>query len=121
MTGMALAPADEDTLLADSVSRALLVVLDRLSPAQRVAFVLHDVFTLPFEAIAAVLERSPAAAKKLACERARRPVDTNPPYGRARQTRRGLFGGLAWGRYRHARSTASSRCGAHGRSRAGCR
>ncbi|OBG24557.1 sigma-70 family RNA polymerase sigma factor [Mycobacterium sp. 852002-51057_SCH5723018] len=62
----ASAPADEDALLADSVSRALLVVLDRLSPAQRVAFVLHDVFAMPFENIAAVLDRSPAAAKKLA-------------------------------------------------------
>jgi RNA polymerase sigma-70 factor (ECF subfamily) len=60
------APADEDVLLAGSVSAALLVVLDRLSPAQRVAFVLHDVFALPFETIARLLDRSPAAAKKLA-------------------------------------------------------
>lgn len=59
-------PADEDTLLAESVSRALLVVLDRLSPAQRVAFVLHDVFAVPFDAIADLLNRSPEAAKKLA-------------------------------------------------------
>lgn len=58
--------ADEHTLLADSISRALLVVIDRLSPAQRVAFVLHDVFAVPFEVIAEVLDRSPAAAKKLA-------------------------------------------------------
>jgi RNA polymerase sigma-70 factor (ECF subfamily) len=64
--GMVSGPADEDVLLADSVSRALLVVLDRLSPAQRVAFVLHDVFGLPFEAIGDLLDRSPAAAKKLA-------------------------------------------------------
>ncbi|CAM4456737.1 RNA polymerase sigma factor SigJ [Mycobacterium basiliense] len=63
---MVAAPADEDTLLADSVSRALLVVLDQLSPAQRVAFVLHDVFAIPFETIAALLDRSPTAAKKLA-------------------------------------------------------
>jgi RNA polymerase sigma factor (sigma-70 family) len=60
------AGADEQTLLADSVSRALLVVVDRLSPAQRVAFVLHDVFAVPFETIAEVLGRSPDAAKKLA-------------------------------------------------------
>jgi RNA polymerase sigma factor (sigma-70 family) len=59
-------PADEDALLADSVSRALLVVFDRLSPAQRVAFVLHDIFAVPFETIAGLLGRSPAAAKKLA-------------------------------------------------------
>jgi RNA polymerase sigma factor (sigma-70 family) len=64
--GTASAPADEDAMLADSVGRALLVVLDRLSPAQRVAFVLHDVFAMPFENIAAALDRSPAAAKKLA-------------------------------------------------------
>jgi RNA polymerase sigma factor (sigma-70 family) len=64
--GMVSAPADEDVLLADSVDRALLVVLDRLSPAQRVPFVLHDVFGLPFEEIGDLLDRSPAAAKKLA-------------------------------------------------------
>ncbi|WP_025736128.1 sigma-70 family RNA polymerase sigma factor [Mycobacterium genavense] len=62
----ATAPADEDALLADSVGSAMLVVLDRLSPAQRVAFVLHDVFAMPFETIGEVLDRSPAAAKKLA-------------------------------------------------------
>jgi RNA polymerase sigma-70 factor, ECF subfamily len=60
------AGADEDVLLTDSVSRALLVVLDRLSPAQRVGFVLHDVFATPFEAIGELLNRSPDAAKKLA-------------------------------------------------------
>ena len=60
------APADEDVLLADSVGSALLVVLDRLSPAQRVAFVLHDLFAVPFETIAGLLDRSPSAAKKLA-------------------------------------------------------
>ncbi|CDO89077.1 RNA polymerase subunit sigma [Mycobacterium triplex] len=60
------AAADEDALLADSVDSAMLVVLDRLSPAQRVAFVLHDVFAMPFETIGEVLDRSPAAAKKLA-------------------------------------------------------
>jgi RNA polymerase sigma factor (sigma-70 family) len=62
----AFAGADEDALIADSVSSALLVVLDRLSPAQRVAFVLHDVFAVPFDAIGELLDRSPEAAKKLA-------------------------------------------------------
>ncbi|MGB6207062.1 sigma-70 family RNA polymerase sigma factor [Mycobacterium sp.] len=62
----ATAGADVDTLLADSVSRALLVVLDRLSPAQRVAFVLHDVFAMPFDSVGKLLDRSPQAAKKLA-------------------------------------------------------
>jgi RNA polymerase sigma-70 factor (ECF subfamily) len=66
LAGTRSAPADEEALLADSVNRALLVVLDRLSPAQRVAFVLHDVFAVPFETIAGLLDRSPAAAKKLA-------------------------------------------------------
>ena len=66
LTGSGSASADEDALLADSVNRALVVVLDRLSPAQRVAFVLHDVFAVPFETIAGLMDRSPAATKKLA-------------------------------------------------------
>lgn len=74
---LASAPADEDALLAESVSSALLVVLDRLSPAQRVAFVLHDVFAMPFEQIAAVMNRSPDAAKKLA-SRARGRLHADP-------------------------------------------
>jgi RNA polymerase sigma factor (sigma-70 family) len=77
LAGTGSATPDEDALLADSVSRALLVVLDRLSPAQRVAFVLHDVFAMPFENIAAVLDRSPAAAKKLA-SRARGRLHAGP-------------------------------------------
>ena len=71
------APADQDALLADSLNSALLVVLDRLSPEQRVAFVLHDVFAVPFETIAGLLDRSPAAAKKLA-SRARGRVRADP-------------------------------------------
>jgi RNA polymerase sigma factor (sigma-70 family) len=77
LVGTATAPAEEAALLADSVSSALLVVLDRLSPAQRVAFVLHDVFAMPFEKIAGVLDRSPAAAKKLA-SRARGRLHARP-------------------------------------------
>ncbi|MGA5351593.1 sigma-70 family RNA polymerase sigma factor [Streptomyces thermodiastaticus] len=57
---------EEEVLLADSVGVALLVVLDRLSPPERVAFVLHDLFAVPFDRIAAVLDRSLPAAKKLA-------------------------------------------------------
>lgn len=57
---------EEEAVLAESVGLALLVVLDRLSPAQRVAFVLHDLFAVPFDQIARVLDRSPTAAKKLA-------------------------------------------------------
>jgi RNA polymerase sigma-70 factor (ECF subfamily) len=62
---------EEQALLADSVGLALLVVLDTLSPTERLAFVLHDVFAVPFEEIARILDRSPAAAKQLA-SRARR-------------------------------------------------
>lgn len=80
LTGNTSASADEDALLADSVSSALLVVLDRLSPAQRVAFVLHDVFGWPFETIADLLDRSPTAAKKLA-SRARARLQAAPAAG----------------------------------------
>jgi RNA polymerase sigma-70 factor (ECF subfamily) len=62
-----------ETLLAESVGLALLVVLDTLSPAERLAFVLHDMFELPFEVIAPVVGRSPEAARQLA-SRARRRV-----------------------------------------------
>jgi RNA polymerase sigma factor (sigma-70 family) len=64
---------DEQAALADSVSFALLVVLDTLSPAERLAFVLHDMFKLPFEEIAPMVDRSPEAARQLA-SRARRRV-----------------------------------------------
>ena len=60
------ASVDDEVALAESVGRALMVVLDRLSPAQRVAFVLHDLFAVPFDDIAQLLDRSPVAAKKLA-------------------------------------------------------
>jgi RNA polymerase sigma factor (sigma-70 family) len=67
-----LQPEDE-AVLADSVGLALLVVLDALAPAERLAFVLHDMFELPFEEIAPVIGRTPAAARQLA-SRARRRV-----------------------------------------------
>jgi RNA polymerase sigma-70 factor (ECF subfamily) len=63
---MAAPAADEEVLRSEAISRALLVVLNQLSPAQRVAFVLHDVFDLPFDQIGPLLDRSPDAAKKLA-------------------------------------------------------
>jgi RNA polymerase sigma factor (sigma-70 family) len=62
-----------EALLADSVGLALLVVLETLSPAERLAFVLHDMFAVPFEEIAPLVERTPAAARQLA-SRARRRV-----------------------------------------------
>jgi RNA polymerase sigma factor (sigma-70 family) len=72
--GPAADDAPEDhAVLADSIGLALLVVLDTLSPTERLAFVLHDVFAVPFDQIARLLDRSPAAAKQLA-SRARRRV-----------------------------------------------
>ena len=64
---------EEEALRTESVSLALLVVLDTLSPAERLAFVLHDMFEVPFEEIAAMVDRSPAATRQLA-SRARRRV-----------------------------------------------
>ncbi|MEU9452190.1 sigma-70 family RNA polymerase sigma factor [Streptomyces sp. NPDC048277] len=83
------APADpeQDALLADTVGVALLVVLDTLTPAERLAFVLHDLFAVPFEEIAGILGRNPAAARQLA-SRARRRVrgpHGTPEAGPARQ------------------------------------
>jgi len=64
---------DDDAMLADSVGLALLVVLDTLTPAERLAFVLHDLFALPFDEIAPIIGRSSEAARQLA-SRARRRV-----------------------------------------------
>ncbi|MDD7814440.1 sigma-70 family RNA polymerase sigma factor [Mycobacterium sp. CSUR Q5927] len=75
--GPAALAAEEEVLRSEAVSRALLVVLDRLSPAQRAAFVLHDVFDVPFEQIGELLDRSPDAAKKLA-SRARERLHAEP-------------------------------------------
>ena len=57
---------EHEVVLADSVGLALLVVLDTLTPAERLAFVLHDMFAVPFEEIAPIVERSPVATRKLA-------------------------------------------------------
>ncbi|WDF39190.1 sigma-70 family RNA polymerase sigma factor [Streptomyces sp. T12] len=77
---------EQDALLADSVGVALLVVLDALTPAERLAFVLHDLFGVPYEEVAAVVDRTPAAARQLA-SRARRRVQGAdvPAADRARQ------------------------------------
>jgi RNA polymerase sigma-70 factor (ECF subfamily) len=64
---------EHEALLADSVGLALLVVLETLSPPERLAFVLHDIFDVPFDEIAAIVDRSPGAARQLA-SRARRRV-----------------------------------------------
>jgi RNA polymerase sigma-70 factor (ECF subfamily) len=67
-----------DAEMADSVGAALLVVLETLAPAERLAFVLHDMFAVPFEEIAPIVGRTPAAARQLA-SRARRRVQGSPP------------------------------------------
>ena len=72
----ATSPEDE-VLLADSVGLALLVVLDTLAPAERLAFVLHDMFAVSFEEIAPIVGRTPVAARQLA-SRARRRVQSDP-------------------------------------------
>jgi RNA polymerase sigma-70 factor (ECF subfamily) len=72
------ADPEHEALLADSVGLALLVVLERLSPAERLAFVLHDMFGVPFDDIAPIVDRSPAAARQLA-SRARRRVQGAAP------------------------------------------
>jgi ketosteroid isomerase-like protein len=74
---VAVASPEDEALLADSVGLALLVVLDTLAPAERLAFVLHDMFAVPFEEIAPIVGRSPVAARQLA-SRARRRVQSDP-------------------------------------------
>lgn len=74
---------EQEAIVADSVETALLVVLDKLSPAERVAFVLHDLFAVPFEEIAPIVGRTPPATRQLA-SRARKRVhgaSTVPPTG----------------------------------------
>jgi RNA polymerase sigma-70 factor (ECF subfamily) len=81
------ADPEGEALLANSVGVALLVVLDTLTPAERLVFVLHDLFGMPFDEIGSIVGRSPAAAKQLA-SRARRRVRGSPApsdAGRARQ------------------------------------
>jgi RNA polymerase sigma-70 factor (ECF subfamily) len=87
---MVVTRADEDApdpereaLMADAVGSALTVVLDALSPAERIAFVLHDLFALPFDDIARVLERSPDATRQLASRARRRVRGTDPDTARA--------------------------------------
>ena len=72
--------AKDELLLAESIGLALLVVLDRLDPAERIAFVLHDLIGMPFDEIAEIVQRSPDATRQLA-SRARRRVHGSPPPG----------------------------------------
>jgi RNA polymerase sigma factor (sigma-70 family) len=72
---------EHEALLADSIGPALLVILHTLAPAERLAFVLHDIFAVPFDEIAAVVGRSPAAARQLASRARRRVQDVAPVTG----------------------------------------
>ena len=72
---------EHEALLADSIGPALLVILQTLAPAERLAFVLHDIFAVPFDEIAAVVGRSPAAARQLASRARRRVQDVAPVTG----------------------------------------
>lgn len=91
---------EQEALLADSVGLAMLVVLDQLTPAERLAFVLHDMFDLPFEEIAGIVGRTPAAARQLA-SRGRRRVNgadipsPDPDLARQRHVV-GAFFAAAW-------------------------
>ena len=80
---------EHDAVLAEGIGLALLTVLDSLSPAERVAFVLHDMFDLPFDEVAPIVNRSPAAARQLASRARRRiqgkPVVAEPDLARQRQ------------------------------------
>ncbi|MEV0032067.1 sigma-70 family RNA polymerase sigma factor [Nocardia sp. NPDC050793] len=69
---------EHEALLADSVGLALLVVLESLSPAERLAFVLHDMFAMPYEQIAPIVDRTPQTAKKLASQARRRVQGASP-------------------------------------------
>jgi RNA polymerase sigma factor (sigma-70 family) len=79
---------EEQALTADAVGAALLVVLDQLSPPERLAFVLHDLFGLSFEEIAPIVDRSPAAARQLASRARRRVRGAEPPDGDPGKRRR---------------------------------
>jgi RNA polymerase sigma-70 factor (ECF subfamily) len=70
---------EQQAVQTDSVGLALLVVLETLDPAERLAFVLHDMFAVPFDQIAAIVDRSPAAARQLASRARRRVQDTPQP------------------------------------------
>lgn len=72
---------EQQAILADSVGLALLVVMNALTPAERLAFVLHDMFAMPFDEIGPIVERSPAAARQLASRARRRVHGATVPHG----------------------------------------
>ena len=95
---------EQEAVLADSVGLALLVVLDRLTSAERLAFVLHDLFALSFDEIASIVGRTPEATRQLAQPR--------PPATRGgrRVSKRAARGGCRWN-HRSARSECGGACG----------
>ena len=123
---------EHEALLADSVGLALLVVLDTLAPAERLAFVLHDMFALSFEEIAPIVGRSPEAARQLA-SRARRRVQGAAPIPDAELTRQRKVVAAFLAASRDGDSRRFSRCstptscseptrgGASGRAKGGTR
>lgn len=76
---LSVSSPEDEAVLADSVGLALLMVLDTLEPAERLAFVLHDMFSVPFEEIAPIVGRTPVAARQLA-SRARRRMQSDPAF-----------------------------------------
>ena len=116
---------EHEAVLADSVGLALLVVLDTLTPAERLAFVLHDMFAVPFEEIAPIVERSPVATRQLASRARRRvqeargrrprrrrqgPATRTPNGSRARSRGGGTWSPPSWPPRGKANSTRCSRC-----------
>ncbi|WP_330435634.1 sigma-70 family RNA polymerase sigma factor [Streptomyces sp. NBC_00825] len=79
------ADPEQQALMADSVGLAMLVVLETLDPAERLAFVLHDMFAVPFDEIAGVVDRTPAAARQLASRARRRVQGADPDLVRKRE------------------------------------
>jgi RNA polymerase sigma-70 factor (ECF subfamily) len=83
---------EQEALLADSIGPALLVILHTLAPAERLAFVLHDMFAVPFDDIAAIVGRSPAAARQLASRARRRVQGVTPVPGTDLARQRAIAG-----------------------------
>ena len=100
---------EHEALLADSVGLALLVVLETLTPAERLAFVLHDMFAVPFDEIAPIVDRSPDAARQLA-SRARRRVRAEHPIPDADPERSTRSSTPSWPPRARVTSRACSRC-----------
>ena len=102
-TGTSGSSPEQEALLADSIGLALLVVLDRLSPAERLAFVLHDMFAMPFDEIAPIVGKSAEATRQLASRARRRvrggTVSREPDLGRQREVIDAFLAALRGGNF----------------------